>query len=118
MIDATTETVPKGTLEMLTEVRELLNAIATHLGIDARAVAADLAGFQDINAGHLYTVPDLVRLRGGTPQAWYAAIRRGTLRETLSGGRKLIRGADAIAWLRSRRAYTYPPTPAACAAAR
>lgn len=86
---------------LLVEIKQLLEHVLTRLGGDLPpSIESD---FGDIDPAKLYEIAELVKLRGGTRQAYYKALNAKRLRETLTAGRRKVKGADFIAYLQSKR---------------
>lgn len=78
-------------------LRSIAEKIATKLGVDLAARDP----FADINPVRLYTVAELVELRGGQPQVLYRAMKIDLV-VTPTNGVKKVRGSDYIDWLQKR----------------
>lgn len=89
------------TLPMLAEIRDLLVFVCERVGVSPPPRVAN--DYADVEPLRLYTVRELVELRGGSRQSLYKAMTCGRLKETVSSGRRMVRGRDFIAFLRKRR---------------
>lgn len=88
------------TLPMLAEIRDLLVFVCERVGVSPPPRVAN--DYADVEPLRLYTVRELVELRGGSRQSLYKAMTCGRLKETVSSGRRMVRGSDFIAFLRKR----------------
>jgi hypothetical protein len=87
-------------LAELGQIKDIVLQLAAKAGIEPKPRGE----YSDIIPSRLYTVRELVALRGGNPQNLYRAMKAGDLKETPTNGEKRVRGEDYVAYLEKRKA--------------